>query len=69
MNFSARYAQLIQASDTDQRLMAYAMVNTLCRQLNIRRVRFYFGGEALEALGSTTVWNGEFLYNPALISP
>ena len=69
VNFSARYAQLIQASDTDQRLMAYAMVNTLCRQLNIRRVRFYFGGEALEALGSATVWNGEFLYNPALISP
>ena len=69
VNFSARYAQLIRAADIDQRLMAYAIVNTLCRQLSVRRVRFYFGGEALEALGSATVWNGEFLYNPALIAP
>ena len=67
VNFSARYAQLIRAADIDQRLMAYAIVNTLCRQLSVRRVRFYFGGEALETLGSATVWNGEFLYNPARI--
>lgn len=69
VNLSARYAQVIQSSEHDQRLMAYAMANTLCRQLSVRRVRFYFGGEAIETLGGATVWNGEFLYNPTLISP
>lgn len=68
VNFSARYADIIRASECDQRLMAYSIVNTLCEKMNVRRVRFYFGGEALESLGSQTVWNGEFLYNPALIS-
>ena len=68
VNFSARYADTIRASECDQRLMAYSIVNTLCEKLNVRRVRFYFGGEPVEDLGSSLVWNGEFLYNPALIS-
>lgn len=69
VNYSARYADIIRSSALDQRLSAYAAVNTLCRMLNVRRVRFYFGGEQLENLGSNLCWNGEFLYNPALISP
>ena len=52
----------------DQRLQAYSAVNTLCEQLNIRRVRFYFGGNAVDSLGSDLVWRGEFLYNPGLIT-
>lgn len=69
VNLSTRYAEVIRTSPQDQRLMAYSMVNTLCRVLNVRRVRFYFGGEEIESLGGSLIWNGEFLYNPALISP
>lgn len=69
VNLSARYAEVIRTSDCDQRLAAYAAVNTLCEMLNVRRVRFYFGGMQVESLGSSLCWDGEFLYNPALISP
>lgn len=69
VNLSARYAEVIRASSGDQRLAAYAAVNTLCEMLHVRRVRFYFGGEQIESLGSSLCWDGEFLYNPALISP
>lgn len=69
INLSARYAEIIRASSGDQRLAAYAAVNALCEMLNVRRVRFYFGGKQIESLGSDLCWDGEFLYNPALISP
>lgn len=68
VHFSARYGEVIRTSGMDQRLMAYGMVTTLCELLNVRRVRFYFGGEAVDSLGSDLVWSGEFLYNPAMIS-
>ncbi len=68
VHFSAKYAEVIRASEMDQRMMAYAMVTTLCEMLEVRRVRFYFGGEGLDSLGGDTVWSGEFLYNPALIT-
>lgn len=69
VNLSARYAEIIRASSDDQRLAAYAAVNTLCEMLNVRRVRFYFSGEQVESLGGSLCWDGEFLYNPALIAP
>lgn len=68
LNFSERYADVIRASQQDQRLMAYSIVNTLCQRLNVRRVRFYFGGKAVDSLGSDLVWSGEFLFNPGLIT-
>ena len=68
VHFSDRYAEVIRASGMDQRLMAYSMVNTLCNTLNLRRVRFYFGGRELESLGSELLWNGEFLYTPSLMA-
>ena len=68
MNLSARYAEVIRTSDMDQRLVAYCLVNTLCEAVSVRRVRIYFGSEAVESLDSTLIWNGEFLYNPALIA-
>ena len=52
----------------DQRLMAYSMVNTLCEQLSVRRVRFCFDGQAVDSLGSDLLWSGEFLCNPSLIT-
>lgn len=69
VNLSSRYAQVIRSAEADQRLTAYAMVNTLCERLSLRRVRFYFGGAPVDALGSSLVWSGEFLYQPALIIP
>lgn len=68
VNFSQRYADVIRSSEMDQRLMAYSAVNTLCGQMNVRRVRFYFGSNAMDSLGSDLVWSGEFLYNPGLIT-
>lgn len=68
VNFSDRYADLIRTSGQDQRLLAYSIVNTLCQRLNVRRVRFFFGGKAVDSLDSELLWSGEFLYNPGLIS-
>jgi len=69
VNLSARYGEVIRQSDLDQRLMAYSMVNTLCERLNVRRARFFFGGEAVDSLGSALCWSGEFLYHSGLIVP
>lgn len=66
INLSARYAGVIRESGMDQRLMAYAIVNTMCEGLGVRRVRFFFGSAEAESLGSPLVWSGEFLYNPGL---
>ena len=68
VNFSTRYADVLRQSPQQQRLAAYAMVNTLCEMLGTRRVRFYFGSETVETLGSNLAWDGEFLCNPALIT-
>ncbi len=67
VNLSAKYAQIIRQSGADQRLTAYAMVNTLCETLQVRRVRFYFGNAETESLGADLIWQGDFLYHPALI--
>ncbi|MBQ3157571.1 MAG: GerMN domain-containing protein [Clostridia bacterium] len=69
VNFSEAYAEIIRQSPMDQRLVAYSMVNTLCEMTHARRVRFFFGSEAIESLGTELVWSGEFLYRPGLIIP
>lgn len=63
INLSQRYGDILRDSGWDQRLVAYAMVNTLGTLLNVRRVRFYFGSEEVENLGGTLVWRGEFYVN------
>ena len=65
INFSEDFAQAVRRS-ADQRMIAYSAVTTLCRALELRRVRFYFGGSAVDELGSDLTWSGEFLYNPAM---
>lgn len=66
IHLSDRYLQAIRQSGLDQRLMAYAVVNTLCDAAAVQRVRFFFGGKpGPEADG--LMWGGEFLYNPGLI--
>lgn len=67
INLSDRYADAIRHSGMDQRRMAYAIVNTMCDGLRIRRVRFFFGSESVDLLDGDVVWSGEFLYNPGLI--
>lgn len=66
INLSDRVGEAIRSSPDDQRMMAYSAVTTLCDALDMRRVRFYFGGYALDSLDADLVWSGEFLYNPAL---
>ncbi len=68
VHLSARYGDMIRTSGAEQRLAAYAAVNTLGELLNIRRIRFYFGSETVENLGSDLAWDGEFYVNPGLIS-
>lgn len=67
INLSARYAGVIRESAMDQQQMAYAIVNTMCDGLRVRRVRFFFGSETADALDGSVIWSGEFLYNPGLI--
>jgi hypothetical protein len=66
INLSDRYGELLRAA-ADQRIAAYSAVTTLCSALDVRRVRFYFGGYSLDTLDGDLIWSGEFLYNPALV--
>lgn len=65
INLSERYANALRSAP-DQRLAAYSAVTTLCEALQLRRVRFYFGGSAVDSLGSDVMWSGEFLYRPGM---
>lgn len=68
VNLSERYAATLRDSAMDQRMMAYSIVTTLCEAMELRRVRFYFGGTSVDDLGGDVLWSGEFLYNPSLIT-
>lgn len=67
INLSARYADALRAAPQMQRLAAYAMVNTLCRGMGVRRVRFFFDSAVTDDLGSDVLWSGEFRLAPGLI--
>lgn len=66
IHLSARYAEAIRESGMDQRRMAYAVVGTMCSCLPVKRVRFFFGSQSVDTLGSELVWSGEFLHNPGM---
>lgn len=66
LNLSDRFAQLMRAQTVDERLACYAVTDTLCERLGLRRVRFFFNGQATESLGGELYWSGEFLYNTSL---
>ena len=66
VNFSARAAERIRESDLDQHLMCRGLVGALCELMGTPRVRFFFGGDAVEGLNGPVFWGGEFLYNPSL---
>ena len=67
INLSARCAQKLREQPDAQRLAAYAIVNTMCVNLGVKRVRFFFASETADELGGNLVWSGEFLHAPGLV--
>ncbi len=54
-------------SGTEERQMIYAIVNTLCENPVVSRVRFYVAGTQPETLAGEIYLPGEFLPNPGLV--
>ena len=69
VSLSERFARIIADSSMDQRLMCRSMVSTLCRCMNVRRIRFFFGGMPRGDLNSSIDWSGEFLYVAETTTP
>jgi spore germination protein GerM len=55
-------------SGNDERLMIYAIVNTLCESPVVSRVRFYVAGEQPETLAGEIYLPGEFLPSPGFVN-
>ena len=67
VNLSESFRAEIQEMGKDQEtLICYSMVNTLCRNTGMKRVRFFFEGEQAETVAGTVYWAGEFMYNIGL---
>ncbi len=58
VNFSAHMADAIRASKLNQRMMAYQLTGALVQRYPVRRVRFFFDGEAKNALDGDVMWAG-----------
>ncbi|MBQ8654148.1 MAG: GerMN domain-containing protein [Clostridia bacterium] len=67
VNLSGNFAQAVSASDKNETLLCYSLVNTLCDAAQVDRVRFYFEGDMPGSLSGDIYWGGEFLRNPGLI--
>ena len=67
VNLSESFRAEIQEQGKDaETLICYSMVNTLCRNTGMKRVRFFFEGEQVENIAGTVYWAGEFMYNIGL---
>ena len=67
VNLSEGFRSEIQQQGKDAELLiCYSMVNTLCRNTGMRRVRFFFEGEQVETIAGEIYWAGEFMYNTGL---
>ena len=67
VNLSESFRAEIQEKGGDaETLICYSMVNTLCRNTGMKRVRFFFEGEQVEYVAGTIYWAGEFMYNIGL---
>ena len=66
VNFSAHMADAIRASKLNQRMMAYQLTGALVQRYPVRRVRFFFDGEAKNTLDGDVMWAGEFLMDYVL---
>ena len=67
VNLSESFRAEIQAQGADaETLICYSMVNTLCKNSGMKRVRFFFEGAQVETVAGTLYWAGEFMYNIGL---
>lgn len=67
VNLSESFRAEIQEQGKDAEvLICYSIVNTLCRNTGMKRVRFFFEGEQVETVAGTIYWAGEFMYNIGL---
>jgi len=67
---SENFWSACQGMDASQeRLMVYAMVNTLCAADQIHRVCFFVNGEQRDGISGGVYWRGEFLKNSGIIHP
>lgn len=67
VNLSESFRAEIQAQGKDaETLICYSMVNTLCKNTGVKKVRFFFEGEQVEKVAGTIYWAGEFMYNIGL---
>lgn len=70
VNLSTSFATGSTGLDaTQEQLMAYSMINTLCRATGLRRIRFYFGSTAWDTIAGSLWWNGEFMENTSMAQP
>ena len=67
VNLSENVREAILENGADnEMLLCYSMVNTLCKNTGMKRVRFYFEGRQEEHIAGTIYWAGEFMYNIGL---
>ncbi len=67
VNLSESFRAEIQERGRDEEtLICYSIVNTLCKNTGMKRVRFFFEGEQVEYVAGTIYWAGEFMYNIGL---
>ena len=67
VNLSESFRAEIQARGEEaETLICYSMVNTLCKNSGLKRVRFFFEGEQVEYVAGSIYWAGEFMYNIGL---
>ena len=67
VNLSESFRAEIQEQGSEaETLICYSMVNTLCKNTGMKRVRFFFEGEQVETVAGTIYWAGEFMYNIGL---
>ena len=59
-------AEIQEQGPESETLICYSMVNTLCRNTGMKRVRFFFEGAQVETVAGTLYWAGEFMYNIGL---
>ena len=67
VNLSENFREAIRENGAEnETLLCYSMVNTLCKNTGMKRVRFYFEGRQEEHIAGTIYWAGEFMYNIGL---
>jgi len=67
VNLSENFrAAILEREAGEETLICYSIVNTLCKNTGMKRVRFYFEGKQVETVAGTIYWAGEFMYNIGL---